>query len=149
MKALLVAAAILAGTLLPVQAGLNAMLTKRLGHPLHSAAVSFCIGTIGLFLFCLLIRVPPPNWDELQWKNAWLLLGGLMGAAYVTATIVLAPRMGASAMIGLIVAGQLAASVLLDHWGMIGFPVRPLTVSRVLGIALILFGVSLVLRTTS
>lgn len=146
MKTLLPTFAILAGMLLPIQAGLNALLTKRLGHPLHSAAVSFCVGTAGLITLCLLIRIPVPDLTSLSWKTSWLLLGGLMGAAYVTATILLAPRLGATAMIGLIVAGQLAASVLLDHYGLIGFPVRPATVAKIIGIALIAAGVSLVLR---
>ena len=71
--------------------------------------------------------------------------GGLVGAFYVAASSVYASRLGAAAWFGLIVTGQVAASMLMDHYGLLGFPRRPINVVRLGGSALLLIGVALVL----
>jgi bacterial/archaeal transporter family-2 protein len=66
---------------------------------------------------------------------------------YLTATIVLAPLLGAASMIGLIITGQMLAAIALDHFGLVGFPIHPLSLWRVIGGVLLVGGVILVQRT--
>ena len=69
----------------------------------------------------------------------WAWLGGVLGAFYVVSTIIAGPRLGAAALLALVVLGQLATSLLVDHFGWLGFPQHPLTPLRLFG-ALLLFG---------
>ncbi|MEJ7637349.1 MAG: DMT family transporter [Singulisphaera sp.] len=139
--------ALVAGTALPIQAGINALLTRRLGHPVQAAFVSFVIGSFALLAYCLAMRLRWPGLSEMRQVPPWLWVGGLLGAFYVAATVVLAPKLGASTMIGLIIAGQMAASLALDHFGMIGFAPHPASVWRLLGAALLVVGVVIIQRT--
>ncbi len=73
-------------------------------------------------------------------------IGGILGAIYVVATVVVAPRVGVAVLFSLVVAGQMAASILIDRSGWLGFEVRPLSLGRLAGGALIIAGVFLIRR---
>jgi transporter family-2 protein len=140
------ALALVAGFLLPVQAGVNAELRTALGHPLAAALVSFVVGLVGLFGLALSLQAPVPlaeAWARSAW---WHWTGGLLGAAYVVATIVLAPKLGAATLIAAVVAGQMLTSLVLDQYALAGFPLHPATAARFLGAALIVGGVILIQR---
>ncbi|MEH2251251.1 DMT family transporter [Nostoc sp.] len=139
--------ALLAGTMLPTQAGINAQLAKQLGHPLLAATVSFSFGTLALLLFTVMSHLSLPALGRLIQIPWYLWLGGLLGVIYLTATIVLAPLLGAATMIGLIILGQMLAAITLDHFGLVGFPVHPLSLWRVVGVILLITGVVFVQRT--
>jgi transporter family-2 protein len=66
--------------------------------------------------------------------------------AYLTGNILLAPKLGAGALVALIVAGQLIFSVLLDHFGWFGFLQHPANVTRLAGCSLMIVGVFLISR---
>jgi len=68
----------------------------------------------------------------------------LLGAVYVMATIILVPRIGAAATVRLILAGQVVASVVIDHLGLIRVPIHALSAPRLVGTVLIVAGVALV-----
>jgi len=141
---LLLAVAI--GFLLPVQTGVNAELRTYLGHPVAAAFVSFGVGTVGLLVAVLSLRIPVPlaeAWSQSAW---WQWSGGLIGAIYIAAVVVLAPRLGAGTLIDAVVGGQMVASVVLDHFGWAGFPVHPVSVLRLLGAALVILGVAFIQR---
>ena len=143
---LLLLLALAAGVLLPVQAGVNAQLRSAVGSPLAAALVSFLVGTAGLVTAAVIVRAPMglrAAWTVTPW---WYWVGGLIGALYVVATIVLAPRLGAATMVAAIVAGQMIASLLLDQYGLLGFPTHPTNGLRLLGAALVTVGVILVQR---
>ncbi|HEU4588940.1 MAG TPA: DMT family transporter [Gemmatimonadales bacterium] len=143
---LLLALAALAGVLLPVQAGINAQLRRPLGSPLAATFVSFLIGTIAVLLVLLALRPPlalSGAWERSSW---WHWTGGLLGAAYVLLSIVLAPRLGAATLIAAVVAGQMITSLVLDQFGLVGFPFHPITPVRIAGAMLIIAGVLLIQR---
>jgi bacterial/archaeal transporter family-2 protein len=143
---LLLLLALAAGVLLPVQAGVNAQLRSVVGSPLSAALVSFLVGTAGLVTAVVIFRAPTAlrvAWVASPW---WYWVGGLIGALYVVATIVLAPRLGAATLIAAVVAGQMIASLVLDQYGLLGFPTHPISGLRVLGAALVIVGVILVQR---
>ena len=143
MLALLLLAA-LAGALLPVQAGGNAQLRTTLGDPLAATLASFLIGSLALGLVTLGARIPLHLGQTLGRTPWWHWTGGLLGAVYVALIIVLAPRLGAAALIAAVVAGQMLASLALDHWALVGFAPHPLSLQRALGAALVIAGVALV-----
>lgn len=140
-------AALLLGVALSVQVGVNAQLRGGLGHPLVAATASFLVGTIGLLLVTAAVRPSLPAVGQLSRVPWWQWTGGLLGAVYIASAIVLAPRLGAAAMLATIVAGQMAASLVLDHFGWLGFPVQPVSPLRVVAVLLILSGV-LLLQTS-
>jgi transporter family-2 protein len=80
-------------------------------------------------------------------EPTWLWIpGGLLGVA-VLATLTLAPpRLGTFGTFALLIAGQLAASVLIDTLGWFGMDRVPLSVTRLAGLALLASGAALVLR---
>ena len=141
---LLLVAAILVGMGLPLQAGINAQLRLGVGHPLLAALISFVVGTVALALAMLLLRLSFPPAAALGQISWWQWTGGLIGALYIFAAVILAPRLGATTLIGAIVAGQMVASLLYDHFGVAGFPVQPVTLTRIIGVILIGAGVWLV-----
>src|SRR5688572_1232839 len=98
MTALLVLA-VLIGALLPLQTGVNTQLRTSLGSPIATALVSFGVGAVGLLAAVLSLRIPVPlgqAWLQTSW---WQWSGGLLGAIYIAAVVVLAPRLGAATLI--------------------------------------------------
>jgi bacterial/archaeal transporter family-2 protein len=138
--------AVLAGAMLPVQTGVNVQLRGLLGEPLAAALMSFLVGTVGLVAVVALFGVPVPvsaAWSRGAW---WHWSGGLLGAGYIAGTVVLAPRLGATTLIAALVAGQMMASLIVDHYGWVGFAEHPVSPLRLAGAALIVAGVVLVRR---
>lgn len=144
MKWILALVAALVGGLLPTQAGINSQLARNLGHPLLAASVSFAIGTIALVLYTVVFHISLPSLGQIEKIPWYLWIGGLLGMVYLTTTIILAPLLGAATMIGLVVAGQMLASIALDNFGLVGFPVHPLSFWRAIGAILLIVGVALI-----
>jgi transporter family-2 protein len=143
---LLIILALAAGCGLSLQAGINSQLARQSGHGMWSALASFVIGAVFLIPFTLL---PHPGWptqaaiSEVRW---WAWTGGMIGAAYVISTIMLSPRLGATAFFGIVIAGQMVMSLWLDHHGLLGYPVHRVNPMRLLGTALVIVGVVMVRR---
>ena len=138
--------ALAVGIVLPIQAGINAQLRTALGHPISAALVSFLVGTIALAAVQLALRVPLPLREGAARSSWWQWSGGLLGAAYIAAAVVLAPRLGAATLIATVVAGQMLASVTLDHYGLVGYALHPINAWRILGVVLVIGGVVLIQR---
>ena len=136
------ALAILIGMLLPLQALINASLGRHTTGAVF--AVSFLVGSSALMAWWLLSR---PAFDAAALARVpwWAWTGGLIGAVYVAAATLLIPRMGAAALICLVVFGQVVGSLLLDHFGVLHArqPIDPL---RLVGALLVIAGALLVVR---
>lgn len=139
--------AVLAGTLVPLQAGLNAQLRLRLDSPHYATLVSVLVSLLGITVFCLIARLPVPSPVLVARVPWWVWTGGIVGVVYVFMVLVLAPKLGATALIASIIGGQVLCSVILDHWGLIGFSQHPVSVGRALGIVLLFGGVILIQRS--
>ena len=137
---------LLAGALLSLQAGMNTRLRTGLGDPILAALVSFVVGTTALALFAVARRADLPTGATLASVPWWAWMGGLLGAIYVAGVTVVAPRLGAATLTALVVAGQLAMALALDHFGWVGFARRPVDLVRVAGVAMVLGGALLTLR---
>ncbi len=137
--------AILTGAILPVQAGVNSQLRGLLGHPVLAATISFFVGTVALAAYAAVARVPltAGALGRTQW---WHWSGGVIGAFYVVCAIVLVPRLGAATLVAAVVAGQMVASLFLDHYGLVGYPRHSMDLWRVAGALLVMLGVFLIQR---
>ena len=92
------------------------------------------------------MRLPVPIGAALERTAWWHWIGGLPGAIYIVVTVVLAPRLGAATFVAAIVAGQRLTSLVLDQFGLVGFPQHPVSPVRLLGAVLITVEVMLVQR---
>jgi len=140
-------AALLAGALVALQPGINGQLASRLGTPLRAGVVSFGVGFSVLCVIALAMGHGLPRPSQFVGAPLWLYLGGgAVGAVFVTTAMVVAPRIGATYWVALIIAGQMGASLVLDHFGWLGFPRSPASVVRLLGVGLVIVGVLLVAK---
>lgn len=137
--------AALVGAGLTIQVGMNATVRMAIGSPILATIVNFAVGLAALALLAVAAgaRMAPGSAGAVP---AWAWFGGLLGAAYVAATTVLGPRLGAATLLALTLAGQMVAALLVDHYGVIGFPHSPLTPTRLLGTVLLVVGVLLIMR---
>lgn len=138
--------ALLAGAVLPMQAAVNAQLRYVVGSSLLAALVSFGMGTAALLVYAAFARLTLPDGRAALQAPWWAWSGGLLGAFYVLTAILVAPRLGTAALMGLALSGQLIAALVLDHYGLLGLSVHPLSLWRVVGTILLLAGVVLITR---
>ena len=139
---LLLLFAVVAGSFLPAQAGVNTRLAHYVGGPVRASMISFAVGALALFVVVLVFyRSEGHRASAAPW---WAWIGGLLGAFYVTATVVVPVRIGAAAFFGILVAAQLVMSVVLDKFGWIGFPQRDVSPLKLVGVALLVAGALLV-----
>lgn len=134
----------LAGVAVASQSGVNATLARGVGGPVQAAFLSFAVGTVALLLVVLARRDAWPDAAALGALPWWAWVGGLLGAFYVTVAVLAAPKLGAGALVAGVIAGQLLAVVVIDHFGWLGFPQRLLTLPRMVGVVLLGAGALLV-----
>jgi transporter family-2 protein len=133
-----------AGAMLPIQFGINAQLANWVDSPLRATLVSFAVGTSALFLVMVAGYRDWPSGGSIAGAPWWVWVGGLLGAFYVLGSVVAAPKLGAATLVAVILAGQAVASLLVDHYGWVGFDEQAVTPGRVLGIGFVAVGVVLV-----
>ncbi|WP_372753194.1 DMT family transporter [Labilibaculum sp.] len=141
MRYFLMLLALLVGSLLPLQASLNAKLGSFLKAPLMAALVNFMVGAFILLMVIIGSRTPNNLMLAVKQAPAYAWIGGLLGCIYVSFIIILVPRLGAALSFGLIIFGQLGFSLILDHFGWLGLPVQPINWFRIGGVLLILAGI--------
>lgn len=146
MEILLAFAALVAGVGLAVQAGVNAAMARAAGRAELAAIVNFAVGLVALVAWAAASRVRWPSTATLAAAPAWSWAGGFLGAFYVTAAVLIVPRLGLALTLGLSVAGQLVGALLLDRIGAFGLAARPLTPSRVVGVAMLIGALVLIRR---
>ena len=127
MRGLAYLLGVAAGLGLTVQVGMNAQLRKVLGSAWSAALVSFLVGTLALVALMLATRTAPPSRETLAAVPAWAWFGGLLGAFYVAISTIVAAELGATSLLVLAVAGQLAMALVVDHFGWLGMPENPIT----------------------
>jgi transporter family-2 protein len=146
MTWLLILTVIAVGGLIPLQAGINASLRTSLSSSIFAAITNFGVGGLLLVLYALGSRAPAPALAEAARTPWWQWVGGSMGAILVLAGVLLSHRLGAATFVASIILGQLASSVVLDHFGWVGYAQHSMNGMRLLGLALLAAGVY-VIRT--
>lgn len=141
---ILAAVAVLAGSMIPVQAGINASLRHAVSNPLFAALTNFTVGGTILAAYLLVSRSDLPSLEAVRQVPWWCWFGGAMGACLVVTGVLTAHRLGAATFIACIIVGQLSASVVLDHFGWVGYAEHPVSLPRIAGIALLAAGAYLI-----
>ena len=144
MNYILTTLAFFLGGLLPIQVGVNAELAKYINSSILAALVSFLVGGVCLILGALIFKTPLPTLNQVTSFPTWLWGGGMIGAAVVLGSILAGPKIGALALVSLLLAGQLVVSILIDHYGWLGFPIEKMNIQRFLGVLLLVGGFLLV-----
>lgn len=134
-----------AGCLVGMQAPINSRLGKSVGS-LQAASVSFLVGTAALLLVTTFYKDGLAGIGKIGDAPWWALIGGLFGAVYVTVAIFTVQKLGASGLTAVVIGGQLAMSVLIDRFGLLGLQRQTIGTSRIAGLVLLVIGVALVVR---
>lgn len=146
MRLILYLVTFIAGVLLTVQIGLNSTLGRAVGNVRFAVLANFLVGSAGLIIYFAVAGGGLPSRSALATVPAWAWFGGFLGAFYVAVATFSGPRIGAAALLALAVCGQLLASLLVDQFGWLGFPIQPISPTRLAGAALLLGGVGLITR---
>ena len=141
---LLLPVAFVAGMAAPTQFAINSQLRQVVGGPVVAAALSFLVGTVILLAAVVVVSRSVPDLGPIMSAPPWMYLGGLLGAFYVSASIIVTPRLGVATTIGLFLAGQVITSMVIDHFGLFGVTVQPASIPRILGAVLVIIGVAIV-----
>lgn len=134
-----------AGVGIPVLAALNAQLGVRVGSPAAAAAVLFVVAFAAAVAVMLATSGPAPL-ALMAAQPKHLFLAGLLVAFYVLSITWVAPRFGIGNAILFVLFGQLIAAAAIDHFGLMGALVKPLSLTRAAGLSLMAAGIVMALR---
>jgi bacterial/archaeal transporter family-2 protein len=134
-----------AGCLVGLQAPINSRLGDTVGTA-QAALLSFVAGTAALVLVASFWKGGLGNLGKLGHAPWWALVGGLLGAVYVTVALVAVRSLGASGLTAVVITGQLAISLVIDRFGLVGVARQHIGASRIVGLVLLVAGVALVVR---
>lgn len=141
----LLALPFVAGSFLPLQAGINGQLARQVSSVMSAALISFLVGTVALFIVAAAQR-ELPSFNALKGLTWWHWSGGLLGAVFIATAAFAGPRIGALLFMVLVLAGQLSMALALDHFGWAGYREAPISVGKLAGLGLIIAGVWMIRR---
>ena len=133
--------ALAAGVALATQSAINTQLAKAMsGEAVIATFISFAVGTIVLFFIAWVKTDLWGNLSTVPSQPWWKLIGGILGAIVVFTTVLLAPKLGITAMLFFIIVGQLITATTIDHFGLIGMPIREVNITKFIGLIIVAFG---------
>ena len=133
--------ALAAGVALATQSAINTQLAKAMsGEAVIATFISFAVGTIVLFFIAWVKTDLWGNLSAIPSQPWWKLIGGVLGAIVVFTTVLLAPKLGITAMLFFIIVGQLITAATIDHFGLIGMPIREVNIMKLIGLIIVAFG---------
>lgn len=137
--------AIVSGCLSASITGAYAQLSAIVGNPIQATTVAFFVATMALLLFCTGMGktqlVGKAFSRDYPW---WMWTGGLCGAIIVLGNAWLVAHVGVGVFLMALLVGQLALSMLMEHYGWLGAPRKPITWAKIIGILLMLAGIALI-----
>ena len=142
MKLYLYVFTIFLGVILAVHLAMNGKVGSALDNPRVGNALFWCIGAFGATLIGL------SGWrsgalQPLKQVHPLLLTAGILGACLVFAIAWLIPQVGAGSVMITLLAGQVLGGLILSHFGWLGSPVEPITLTKVAGVTVMIAGVVL------
>ena len=136
--------ALMTGAGVAVMAVINARLRVVLGGPFWAAGAQFMVALLLVLSVAVLTRQPAMTTTGLARAPWWVWTGGAFSATFIVVSIVLTPKLGTALTLASIMVGQLAAALVVDHYGLFGGTMIRISPARVLGVALLLLGVVLI-----
>ena len=133
------------GVVLAVHLAMNGKVGSVINNPRVGNALFWCIGAVGAVVIGL------SGWQTgalspLKQVHPILLTAGVLGACLVFAIAWLIPQVGAGSVMITLLAGQVLGGLLMSHFGWLGSPVEPITVTKIVGVAVMIGGVVLATR---
>lgn len=147
MAILLWIAAIVAGISNPLQSGSNSELLKRMDAPIVAALTVYLIGATCLLLAIPFLGLPVRSAiGRLHGAPWWIGIGGLCNVTFLLVSLTVTKQLGSGTFTTLVVVSAVITSVILDHFGLLGLAMRPLTALRGVGCGLAVAGIVLIAR---
>ena len=142
MKAPLYVLTMFLGVILAVHLAMNGKVGSVLNNVRVGNALFWCIGAMGALAIGL------TGWQSgalgpLKQVHPVLLTAGIMGASLVFAIAWLIPQVGAGPLMITLLAGQVLGGLLMSHYGWLGSPVQPVTLTKIAGVVVMIGGVVL------
>ena len=134
--------ALLAGAFIPLIGILNARVGRALGEPIYASVIVFFIAMLIALLVSVVFGKGSLATQNLQNLVPFDFGAGLIVAFYVISATVLAPKIGVANFIVMAVSSQILFSLLIDHYGLFGAPVKPVSVTQLFGAVLLLIGLA-------
>ncbi|WP_427871326.1 DMT family transporter [Listeria aquatica] len=134
----------IAGMLSPIQTSINGKLRMAVGSPFLASFISFLVGTILLFLICLLIEKRVTFKVRGVGKIPFWVFTGIMGVVFVTSNILLLPLLGSAMTVVLAICGQMVIALIIDHFGFFGVIKHPINRYRIIGVLAMIAGILLI-----
>ena len=144
MNVTLYAIPALAGVLNAIHSGTNAQLTKSFERPWWAAVFVCLISAVAIVPGIMIAREDFPSVGALLKTPWWAWLGTVIAAVPVITTLLFAGKLGGGAFNGLVVTATIVSSVVLDHFGLLGFDVHLVNLWRIVGAVLMIGGVVLI-----
>ena len=130
------------GVAVGLQSPMASMLTQRLGI-FESVFIVHVGGGIIALIPMLIYGSKLSQWRSVPW---YTLLAGVFRLIVIAAISYMIPRVRVAASITTVVVGQLLVGTILDHYGLLGAALKPLDITRIIGLAVVLFGVWLTVK---
>ena len=137
--------ALLAGVANAIEPGQNATLAKVSGQPMLAGLVCFTMAA-----FCVAVvlvvarRFDRPSAETVAQAPWWAWPGGMLGAVVVLVQLYVSERIGAAPFLACVITAGVIGSILLDHFGLVGFERHRAGRWRLCGGGLMIAGVALV-----
>ena len=136
--------AIIIGAALAIQPALNATLARAVGSSNGASTISIAVALLTMLALVSFTGAGDISRERLAEVPWWIFLAGTVGALFVAGGTYIAPATGALLFFVCVVAGQLLASIIADHFGIFGLEIREVSPMRLAGVALALAGAVLV-----
>ena len=145
MKYFLMLITFCVGTIIPIQAILNARLGRQTGGALMGALLSFLTGSICLIILNFIVNGQAIlNLRQSAGGPWYIWLGGFIGAIFVGYITWINQQQGVALTFALVVSGQIFISLLIDHYGLFGSAIRTITLEKFIGAVFIIAGIILI-----
>ena len=130
------------GVVLAVHLAMNGKVGSVLNNARVGNALFWCIGAVGA------VAIGLTGWrggalEPLRNVHPVLLTAGVLGACLVFAIAWLIPQVGAGPLMITLLAGQVLGGLVMSHYGWLGSPVQPITMTKLAGVAVMIGGVAL------
>jgi transporter family-2 protein len=132
---------IFGGGLLPAQFAINSALARTIHSVTLTGAISYLVGSV--LLIVLVSTKKAPDWVSARKAPFWAWLGGAIGSAYVVGSVILTRALGAAIATTLVIASQIITAIVLDHFGALGLPKRPINLARITALVLVFMALAL------
>ena len=134
--------ALLAGAFIPLIGILNARVGRALGEPIYATVVVFFVAILIALLASVVFGKSSLTTQNLQNLEPFDYGAGLIVAFYVISATVLAPKIGVANFIVMAVSSQILFSLMIDHFGLFGAPVKPISITQLFGAVMLLIGLA-------